>query len=191
MATLLTVGLASGCAAKDPGRPSAETSAGGATETGTKSSSPSGVSGPDLDLSKFASNPCGALTADQLAPLGSFKAPEPGTGTFGPNCWWKATKVLEGAGYKVTMVTNGTTIDTFIDTNKSLQVFKETTVGGLKAASWDQTNASANCSTAVGTSSKGAILVQMNIENTNAPESKDTCAASEKVAALVVQNLKG
>jgi hypothetical protein len=144
-----------------------------------------------LDLSKFTSNPCGALTADQLATLGSFKVAEPGSGTFGPNCWWKATKVLEGAGYKVTMVTNGTTIESLIENNKSLQVFKETTIEGLRAASWDQTNASANCSTAVGTSSKGAILVQMNIENVNAPERKDTCVAAEKVAALVVRNVKG
>jgi hypothetical protein len=41
----------------------------------------------------------------------------------------------------------------------------------------------------VGTSSKDAILVQMNVKNTKAPEHKDSCGASEKVAAFVVQNL--
>jgi hypothetical protein len=183
-----SIGLLSGCAG-ETGRATPETQTGSATGTSTKPST--AFDGVALDLSKFASKPCDALTAAQAASLGSLKAPEPGSGILGPSCVWRAQKVLEGATYEITMVTKGSTLQSMTEVNKTLAVFKQTKVGGYSAISWDQTTGKGNCSTAVGTSGKDAILVQMNIENTEAAEYKDSCGASEKVAALVLQNLKG
>jgi hypothetical protein len=185
----MSIGLLAGCAGKDPGHATPETQTGSATGTSTNPST--SFPGVELDLSKFASKPCDALTATQATSLGAFKTPETGNGILGPSCVWRAQKVLEGATYEITMVTKGSTLQSMTEVNKTLDVFKETKVEGYSAISWDQTNGKGNCSTAVGTSNKDAILVQMNAANTESPEHKDSCGASEKVAALVIQNLKG
>jgi hypothetical protein len=185
-----SIALLSGCTG-ETGRATPGTQTGSATGTSTQPST--SFEGVELDLGKFASKPCDALTAVQATSLGSFRTPAPGTGSgiLGPSCVWQAQKVLEGATYEITMVTEGSTLQSMTEVNKTLDVFRETKVAGYSAISWDQTTGKGNCSTAVGTSSKDAILVQMNVENTEAPEYKDSCGASEQVAALVVQNLKG
>lgn len=179
-----TISLLSGCVG-ETGRATPETSASGTTGTTTA------FKGVELDLAKVASKPCDALAPAQATSLGSMKAPALGNSILGPSCVWRAQQVLDDATYEITMVTKGATLESMTEVNKTLDVFRETKVEGYSAISWDQTNSKGNCSTAVGTSSKDAILVQMNVANTEAPEHKDSCGASEKVAALVVQNLKG
>lgn len=177
----------SGCSTKDPGRATTESPT---TET-TSPSSSRRASGPDLDISKFASRTCDLLTADQLARLGTFDHPETDDDAFGPGCRWGAKEVLKGAAYTVTLSTKGNTLESMMANARTEPVFRETTVAGYPAFSSDGTNGKGNCGTYVRTSSKDAVVVQISIENKDAPEYKDSCGATEKVAALVVENLKG
>lgn len=189
--TLLTtaafVTAVSGCSTKDPGNATTESPT---TET-TSPSTSKRASGPDLDLSKFTSDPCQLLNTGQLAQLGSFKAPEKWDAPLGPGCRWNAKEVTKGAAYAVALSTKGNTLESMIASGRTEPVFREATVAGYPAFSSDGTNGKGNCSTYVGTSTKNAIVVQMAVENKDTPEYKDSCGATEKVAALVVENLKG
>jgi hypothetical protein len=182
--------LVSGCSQKSAGEASPQSSPGTAEGTTTTTSSASST-GPELSVTKFASNPCGLLKADQLAQLGTFKAPETSDNPLGNKCRWAAQDILKGAAYSVIVGTKGQTFDEVAKNSQGVKVYRATTVGGYQAVSSDATDGKGNCTTAVGTSSKDVFVVQISIENENAPEHADSCAATEKVAALVVQNLKG
>lgn len=187
MAALASLGFV-GCTTEAPGRPSPGASASGPTAPTT---SKPAFDGPELDLGKFADKPCDLLNAGQLAQLGTFDAPKPDKDSFGSHCTWQAKQVLKGSTYEVTLLTNGSTIEQIAESSKGVPVYRQTRVSGYPAVSSDATNGRGNCTTAVGTSSKDAILVQISVENPDVPEHKDSCTATEKVAALVVGNLKG
>jgi hypothetical protein len=187
LTTAAFVTAVSGCSTNHPGR---ATTAPATTETTSPSVSKQ-ASGPDLDLSKFTSDPCQLLKADQLAQLGSFKTPQKWDAPLGPGCRWNAEEVTKGAAYAVALSTKGNTLESMIASGRSEPVFREATVAGYPAFSSDGTNGKGNCSTYVGTSSKDAIVIQMASENKDAPEYQDSCGATEKVAALVIGNLKG
>ncbi|MET8756302.1 DUF3558 domain-containing protein [Lentzea sp. NPDC004782] len=185
--TIVTLaGIMSACSGTEPGRPTASNPT-GTTPSSTSKAAP----GPDLDLSKFTSRPCDLLTAAQLAQLGTFDPPTSGHQELGPGCRWEAKEVLKGAAYSVTLSTEGNTLESMREASKAEPVFRETTVAGYPAFSKDGTTGKGNCGTAVKTSSKEAIYVQISTLNKETPEYKDSCRATEKVAALVVQNLKG
>lgn len=189
LTTIVLAGAASGCSTKDPGRATTEPP----TSPGTQTTSPSKsapVSGPDLDLNKFASNPCDLLKADQLAQLGTFKAPTTRDAPLGPSCRWNPQNI-KGATYSVTLSTKGNTFESMMENAKAGPVFKETVVAGYPAYNSDITNGKGNCATTVRTSGKDAVAVAIALENEDAPEYKDSCSFAEKAAALVVQNLKG
>jgi hypothetical protein len=187
---LLVVSGASACSPKDPGRATGGTTSESTAPEATQSSSPSS-SLPDLDIGKFKSSPCDLIKADQLATLGTFKAPETDAKPLGPGCVWRPQNVTQGTQYTLTLVTNGSTIESMTKTAKDDPVFKEIKVEGRPAISSDGTNGRGDCGTAVGTSGKDAILVQLNTENEASPDFQDSCAATEKAAAFVIQNLKG
>lgn len=111
--------------------------------------------------------------------------------TLGPSCKWRPEKVLEGTSYTVTLVTGGTTFEEVAKNTKGDAVYREAQVSGYPAVSSDQTDGKGNCGTTVRASDKNSILVQVGTHKEDSLEFKDTCAASEKVAALVVGNLKG
>lgn len=188
LTTVVLAGTVAACSGKDPGRPTPETTS-GATETTSTSKKP--ASGPDLDLSKFAGDPCKLLKSDQLAQLGDFDPAKQRSNSLGPGCTWDPKDVTKGASYEITLSTKGNNLESMMKNAKTEPVFKETTVAGYPAFSSDGTNGKGNCGTYVGTSDKEAIVVQISLEDKTAPEYQDSCSATEKVAALVIQNLKG
>jgi hypothetical protein len=102
-------------------------------------------------------------------------------------CWHDRDVAPEASTLKET----NKNFDEIAKNSQGVKVYRLTTVGGYQAVSSDATDGKGNCTTAVGTSSKDVFVVQISIENESAPEHADSCAATEKVAALVVQNLKG
>jgi len=182
--------LVAGCSQKSAGEASPQSSS-TATESTTESTGSTSSTSPGLSVTKFASNPCGLLKTDQLAQLGTFKAPETSDNPLGNKCRWAAQDVLKGAAYSVIVGTKGQTFDEVAKNSQGVKVYRPTSVGGYQAVSSDATDGKGNCTTAVGTSSKDVFVVQISIENESTPEHADSCAATEKVAALVVQNLKG
>ncbi|HEX6344336.1 DUF3558 domain-containing protein [Umezawaea sp.] len=194
LATISAIGLVAGCSGKDGGRATPETGTQtGAPASSTGTSPSSSFEGVELDTGKFAAKPCDALTPAQLSTLGTFKAGEAGTSALGPSCDFRAQKVLEGVTYEVVIASSGNTIESIVENLKknNTPVVKETKVSGYAAVNSDQTNAKGSCATAVGTSSEDAISVQLITENEALPEYKDPCGQTEKVAALIIQNLKG
>lgn len=186
-----TMLLVTGCSQKSGGQASPQPSPGTTASTTTAATSSANSTGPELPVTQFASNPCGLLKTDQLAQLGTFKAPETSDNPLGNKCRWAAQDILKGAAYSVIVGTKGQTFDEVAKNSQGVKVYRPTTVGGYQAVSSDATDGKGNCTTAVGTSSKDVFIVQVSVENESAPEHADSCAATEKVAALVVQNLKG
>jgi hypothetical protein len=173
------VGVVSGCSDKNPGNATAQPPVGSSSET---TSTKPAFSQPELDPTKFSTRPCDLLNASQLAELGKFKAPETENAAVGP---------LKGTRYDVTIYADGSTIESITDSVKGSPVVKDVKVSGYPAVSFDITDGKGKCSTAVGTSPKHAILVQMIANDESLPEFKDSCGSTEKVAALVLGNLKG
>ncbi|GAA3848237.1 hypothetical protein GCM10022243_12840 [Saccharothrix violaceirubra] len=183
--------LIAGCSEKSPGRPSSVATADSGT-TRTPGTTGSSSAKGDLNPERYADKPCELLKPAQLSGLGSFKAPESDKGVLGPSCTWYAQKVLEGTTYEVTVVTDGTRFPDMVSNTKDEPVFREAEVAGYRAVSSDGTDGKGNCGTSVEvTGAGGWFLLQASVENKKSPDYTDTCATTEKVAALVVQNLKG
>jgi hypothetical protein len=188
LAAVTLVGMVSGCSDKNPGNATAQSPTGSSPET---TSSKPAFSQPELDPTKFSDRPCDLLTSAQLAELGKFKAPESEKAAAGSMCHWRAQDTLKGTRYDVTIYADGNTIESIASSVKGSPVVKDAKVSGYPAVSYDITDGKGTCSTAVGTSAKHAILVQMIAKDESLPEWKDSCGASEKAAALVLENLKG
>ncbi|PRY42698.1 uncharacterized protein DUF3558 [Umezawaea tangerina] len=144
-----------------------------------------------MSFAKFIDKPCDVLTSAQITTLGTFKEAKPSTDSTGPSCRWAATDPTKGISYTVSLLTDGTTIDKVTENVKTAPVYRKAEVSGLPAVSSDSTDGKGTCATAVGASSKDTFLVQISTLNESTPEYKDSCGATEKVAALVIQNLKG
>src|SRR4051794_14525485 len=89
--------LLGGCSEKGSGTPSAEPGVHTGTPSGTASSAPStDTGGPELPLSTFVDKPCELLKAEQVAGLGTFKAPAKSTNAATSQCKWGAQDVTKG-----------------------------------------------------------------------------------------------
>ena len=183
--------LLAACSQKDPGTPSAESQTQtGTPTTGGTTSADSGL--PELALDTFKSDPCQLLKTDQVAQLGTFKAPVKSTNDVAVQCRWGAQDVTKGATYTVAIATTDASFDSAsAQAKQKFPVFTLKKVLDYPAYSADATNAQGSCTTGVGTPSKGVFLVQIIMDNEKLPEYKDPCAATEKAAELVVKNLKG
>jgi len=171
----------SGCSTKDPGQATAGFSA-------TDAAAP-GASGSDIDLSKFANDPCQLLTIDQLNTRDEFKAPEVYDGPLGPTCIWD-TKDIKRPSYKVALSMRRT-MEVLKDKSKDDKTLRETTVAGRPAFVHDPGDGKGTCATTVSTSDKDAVVVSMGSEFSGNPEYQIACDISEKLAGLVVDKLKG
>jgi len=184
--------LLAGCSEKDPGTPSAEST----TRTGTPSSGTSTTTAdsglPELALDTFKSDPCQLLKTDQVAELGTFKAPVKSTNEVAVQCRWGAQDVTKGATYTVAIATTEASFDSAsAQAKQKFPVFTLKKVLDYPAYSADATDAKGACTTGVGTPSKGVFLVQIIMDNEKLPEYNNPCAATEKAAEFVVKNLKG
>lgn len=180
--------LLSGCSQKNAGQPTPKS---GVSETTSGSSTDSPDAG--FSVSKFANDPCSLLKSDQVSQLGTFKVPEKSLSAAGNRCTWTAQDVTRGVTYSVIAGTSGSTFAEIAQSSKGVKVYRETTIDRYPAVSSDSTNGLGNCTTAVGASkpSKEVFLVQISTLKEGTPEYSDSCGATEKVAALVVQNLNG
>lgn len=182
--------VVSACSTQDPGRATTPTQATEeTTETTASSKRPSNA--PDLDLGEFADSPCDLLKPEQLSGLGEFEAPERKDGAAGTYCRWGARDVLKGSAYRITIPPSGQDIESIADNAKDSPIFNDRQVAGYRAVSYDITDGKGTCTTAVAVSSESAFIVQVTNENEESPEWRDSCGASEKVAAMVIENLKG
>lgn len=149
----------------------------------------SGCSSSDLDLSKFADDPCRLLSTDELNTQDDFKDPELNETPTGPSCIWDP-KDSKRPAYVVTLSTKKS-LDSLKEKAKSLRTFRETTVAGLPAFISASTDGKGTCDTTFRASSEEAVEVRITSYFTGNPEYKIACDISEKIAGLVVEKLKG
>ncbi|WP_176946764.1 DUF3558 domain-containing protein [Lentzea fradiae] len=157
-----------------------------ANTAGTTSSAPSD-NGPSI--SQFVANPCGILDADQVVTLGSVRAATPGTGTLGPNCTWKGQDAIKNSTY-VVAVTEGQDFEDMVSRVKANPVFTDKELDGMRVITTDRADGELACLTSIQVSKSDSITVQLN---TAADEraTKKACPETERVAQLIVENLRG
>lgn len=170
--------------------PASTTAGGGTTSTTKTSAKPSGPAA--LDIQKFAKDPCSILAAGDLTAFGKFDTPKAESdGPNGPSCAWDGKDVLEDSSYQVVLVVKGATLESFREANKSRKVFREATVAGYPAVSYDTASGTLDCNTAIGTSDKEAVLIQATVGDGDKAFAGKPCDAAEKFGATVIGKLKG
>ncbi|MET8759817.1 DUF3558 domain-containing protein [Lentzea sp. NPDC004782] len=187
LTAVLALGALAGCSDnKTGGTPTTPPASG----TGkTSSEPPSGSSGPGLSIAKYVADPCSILTAAQVSTLGSVRAPVKGAGELGPNCTWRGQDVIKNSGY-VIAVTQGKDFDAMVSNVKDNPVFTDKKIDGVRVISTDRTDASTGCLTSLQASKTDSVTIQVS---TAADEraTKKACPEGERVAQLIISNLKG
>ncbi|GAA3864444.1 DUF3558 domain-containing protein [Saccharothrix violaceirubra] len=186
----LVASLAACANTTTPGTPTPAETGGGSTK-GSPTTGAQPSTGDDVDIAKFADKPCDLVKSDQLALLGRVRETKPGTNTLGPMCTWKGTDPTKDNTYELSLVNKGPTFDSMSENFRDYPIFRETTIAGLKAVSVDRTNGTSSCETLVRTSAKNAVFIQTVLPATGKGTVEQSCQASEKVAAIVIGNLKG
>jgi hypothetical protein len=168
---------------------------GSSSESGAPSSSdnsPPPITQPTLDVSKYESSACSALTASQLQPLGASESGSAQDGTLGPECQWDSVDALNGNSVSFTVLTKSHGLDSLYQNRDNLAVFRPIQVGGYPAVDSDTTDAAhGSCATSVGTAQSSGFEISVSVEKERSPEYKAPCAVSEKIADTVLGNLKG
>jgi hypothetical protein len=192
MTALLTVVLAFGALAGCTGNTTGGTpTTPAATGTGQTSSTPtSGDSSPGLDISKYATKPCDILKPDQLATLGSVREGATGTGALGQNCTWRGQDVTKNSSYIAHVSVGMDFDDQAAGSKQSNSFFEEKKIGDLRAYSTDGTDGAMFCLTTVETSKTDSITVQFSSAAAERG-TKKPCSETERVAQLIITNLKG
>ena len=187
LTAVLAFGALAGCTSSQTGgNPTAAPTTGG----GQTSSEPtSDGSGTSLDVSKFVGTPCSVLTADQVATLGSVRAPEPGTGTLGPNCVWRGQDAIKNSKYTV-HVTKDQNFDNQVNEVKNNAVFTDKKIDGVRVISTDRLDGEVTCLVSLQASKTDSVTIQVNVAS-DEQASKKACPEGERLAQLIIGNLKG
>lgn len=187
LTAVLAFGALVGCSGtKTGGSPTTQS----ATGTETTSSTPtSDGSSTGLSIDKYVSAPCSILKPDQAATLGSVRAPAPGTSSLGPNCTWKGQDVIKNSTYTVA-VTADQNFDDMVSNVKNNPVFTDKKLDGVRVISTDRADGELACLTSIQVSKTESVTVQIS---TAADEraTKKACLEGERVAQLIISNLKG
>ncbi|GHH48169.1 DUF3558 domain-containing protein [Lentzea cavernae] len=191
MTALLTAVLAfgglAGCTGNSTGgtpTTPTETGAGQTSSTPTSDESPSGLS-----IAKYVSNPCDILKPDQVATLGSVRAGVASTKALGPVCVWDGTDPIKNSGYDVS-VTEGKDFEGMVTQAKENPVFVDKKIDGIRVVSSDGTDGAMYCLTSIQVSKTDSVTVQIAAAS-DERATKKPCPETERVAQLIITNLKG
>ncbi|SDL86795.1 Protein of unknown function [Lentzea albidocapillata subsp. violacea] len=187
LTAVLAFGALAGCTGNTTGgtptTPS-ETGAGKTSSTPTSAESPSGLS-----IAKYVSKPCDILKPDQVATLGSVKAGVASTKQLGPVCVWDGTDPIKNSSYDIS-VTEGKDFEAMNENAKKNGVYVEKKIDGVRVISTDSTDGAMFCLTSVQVSKTDSVTVQI-ASATDERATKKPCPETERVAQLIITNLKG
>jgi hypothetical protein len=183
LATVFAFGALAGCTpSQTGGTPTTGAQTGSSTPT-------SDGSGTGLSIAKYVSAPCTILKADQVATLGSVKAPAPGSGVLGPNCTWDGKDVIKNSSYTVN-VTEDKDFDDMVNNVKNDRVFTDKKLDGVRVITTDEVDGELACMTSVQVSKTDSVTVQVSAA-ADERATKKACPEAERVAQLIITNLKG
>jgi hypothetical protein len=183
----LAFGVLTGCTGNTTGgtpTTPTETGAGQTSSTSTSEESPSGLS-----IAKYVGKPCDILKPDQLATLGSVKAGVAGTDVLGPVCTWEGQNPIKNSGYDVS-VTENKDFEGMVAQAKQNPVFVDKKIDGVRVISSDGTDGAMYCLTAIQVSKTDSVTVQI-AGAADERATKKPCPETERVAQLIITNLKG
>ncbi|SMD19217.1 DUF3558 domain-containing protein [Lentzea albidocapillata] len=183
---LVSVALA-GCTGNQTGGSPTTASPTGNGQTSSQPTSDGSDTG--LSIAKFVSDPCSILTASQIATLGSVRAPQAGTAELGPNCVWNGQDVIKNSTYDIS-VTKDKNFEAQVENVKNNGVFVDKKLDGVRVISTDQTDGSISCLTSIQVSKTDSVTVQIS-SATDERATKKPCPEAERVAQLIITNLKG
>jgi hypothetical protein len=177
--------VTAGCTGKTTGDPTP------VTTTNTTESSKSGapaITGSELSLDKFKSDPCALLTSSQLSQLGERKPAERLDRPDEPVCKWRAVDI---SGVAYSLVVSAKTLDDYYENKDQFVEFLPIEVAGYPAVHFGKIDLKAgDCDTIVGLSKSTALLVQTS-STSGAPNYGTPCKNNEKAAALALETIKG
>ncbi|MET9629105.1 DUF3558 domain-containing protein [Lentzea sp. NPDC006480] len=183
LAAVFAFGALAGCTS---------TQTGGTPTTGAQTTTGSPTSdGSDggLSIAKYLSAPCSILKQDQVATLGTTLAATPGTGPLGPNCLWKGKDVIKNSTYTISL-TEGQDFDSMVSNVKNNPVFTDKKIDGVRVISTDRADGELACLTSVQASKTDAVTVSVSA-SAEERATKKPCPEGERVAQLIITNLKG
>lgn len=188
-----SLGLAA-CSSTDQGRATPQA---GGTETSTTVVTTSGeappITGPELDLRRYVDKPCELLTSEQETQL-NVEAGALGETAGGPLCDWKPVDRDDGTRYMVTILTEAEGGLEGVYRRKANFGFFEPAgeIGGYPAVhiNLGAKNDDGTCTTDVGVMKDLVFEASVFVRDRNSSDYKNPCAVSDKLAELVVQNLK-
>jgi hypothetical protein len=133
---------------------------------------------------------CGILRAEQLSALGVTAGKQDNSPT-GPSCSWKPID-SNGTAFDIALLSKVQGLDSVYSHRDDFRVFRPTQLAGYPAADTDDTDAAhGDCGTSVATANGAGFDVRVNVRSQQSPDYKNPCSVSEKIAQVVLGNLKG
>ncbi|KJK36481.1 hypothetical protein UK23_42130 [Lentzea aerocolonigenes] len=183
LAAVLAFGALVGCTSTEtPGTPTT-----GAQTTSNQPTSDGSSSG--LSIAKYVSAPCTILKPDQVATLGTVKPAAPGTDVLGPLCSWRGQVATKNSSYTVS-VTEDKDFDDMVSNIKSNPVFTDKKLDGVRTITTDAVDGELACQSSVQVSKTDSVTVQVSAA-ADERATKKACPEAERVAQLIITNLKG
>ncbi|MGW0523656.1 DUF3558 domain-containing protein [Crossiella sp. NPDC003009] len=183
--------LLAGCG--NPPGPSPTTSAGGVTPT--SSSVPSdvpSVPSPDLDTNRFAADPCGILTAEQVKQAGAGVRGEAVENPLGPTCTWRAKDTPMKTTFSVTVNNQTGGIAQLYARKANYQVWEPTQVTGRPAVVAIDSDARSTglCRLSIATAQKTMVVIDVRL-SPSATDYTNPCPRATGIGEMVLATLKG
>ncbi|GGM82411.1 hypothetical protein GCM10012275_61250 [Longimycelium tulufanense] len=152
------------------------------------------LTAPALDTTSFEKNPCTLLRDDQLTQFGPRKPSTSQNGLTGPGCVWRPEDPTVGTRVAVDINTKSGGLEGIYQRRDKYGYFQETEVGGypgVHAIDWRDAPSHGNCTSLIGVSKDRLIVTYVTIPRKTDPDYETACGASDRVAGMVIENLKG
>ncbi|WP_434449131.1 DUF3558 domain-containing protein [Lentzea sp. E54] len=187
LTAVLAFGALAGCTSTQTGGNPTTAPTAGSEQTSSEPTSGESPSG--LSIAKYVSKPCDVLKPDQVATLGSVREGAVSTGELGQKCTYRGQDSIKNSSY-IIHVTEGKDFEAQVEGVKKNNVFIDKEIDGVRVISTDGTNGEMYCLTSLQVSKTDSVTVQFS-SAADERATKKPCPEAERVAQLIITNLKG
>jgi hypothetical protein len=153
------------------------------------------INSPELDLARFESRVCELLTPAQLAEFVIRQSGQTEDSVVGPACTWHTPDSTAGASINVEINTKAQGGWEAVYQGKRKWKFFEGAgeIGGYPAVHYDPASDGTEgiCTTEVGARYDLTFAASVFVNVMKSPEYRNACSQSDRVASLVIENVKG
>lgn len=152
------------------------------------------VPSPDLDTNRFASNPCGMLTAAQVQSkqVAAGVRGAPRESPLGPSCAWEASSTPAENSFAVTVNNQIGGIAQLYAQKSNFKVWEPVQVAGYPAVIALDSDARdlGVCRLEIATAQKTVVSVDVSL-SVGAPDRNNPCPRATAIGEMVLATLKG